>query len=296
MVGIGPRFILKRKTMTVNKNLIYDVGMHTGEDTEYYLKKGFKVVAFEANPELISFCKEKFIEEIDKGDLIIKEGAIVDQSKTTDKTIKFYKNQANSVWGTVVPDWSIRNEKFGAESNIIEVPTVDFSECLKEFGIPHYLKVDIEGMDLVCLTALLPFKNKPPYISIESEKVDFEKLNKEFELLEALGYDKFKIVNQAEITGFKEPPASSEGKTLNYTFREGSSGLFGTDLPTPWINKKRALQYYKWIFYGYRLWGDNSKIAHWFVPRWGLRIINRLLGRNLPGWHDTHARHAHYKA
>ena len=34
-------------------NLIYDVGLHLGEDTEYYLKKGFRVIAFEANPELV---------------------------------------------------------------------------------------------------------------------------------------------------------------------------------------------------------------------------------------------------
>ena len=31
-------------------DLIFDVGLHRGEDTEFYLKKGFRVVAFEANP------------------------------------------------------------------------------------------------------------------------------------------------------------------------------------------------------------------------------------------------------
>lgn len=34
-------------------NLIYDVGLHRGEDTDFYLKKGFHVVALEANPELV---------------------------------------------------------------------------------------------------------------------------------------------------------------------------------------------------------------------------------------------------
>ena len=28
-------------------NLIYDVGLHHGQDTDFYLKKGFDVVAFE---------------------------------------------------------------------------------------------------------------------------------------------------------------------------------------------------------------------------------------------------------
>jgi 16S rRNA A1518/A1519 N6-dimethyltransferase RsmA/KsgA/DIM1 with predicted DNA glycosylase/AP lyase activity len=37
-----------------NNKLIYDVGAHQGEDTDFYLKKGFAVVAIEAVPE---FCK-----------------------------------------------------------------------------------------------------------------------------------------------------------------------------------------------------------------------------------------------
>jgi hypothetical protein len=33
-------------------NLIYDFGMHDGADTDYYLRKGFRVVAVEADPLL----------------------------------------------------------------------------------------------------------------------------------------------------------------------------------------------------------------------------------------------------
>lgn len=36
----------------MNAQLIYDIGAHLGEDTDFYLKKGFKVVAIEANPFL----------------------------------------------------------------------------------------------------------------------------------------------------------------------------------------------------------------------------------------------------
>ena len=32
----------------LENNLIYDVGLHKGEDSEFYLKKGFRVVAIEA--------------------------------------------------------------------------------------------------------------------------------------------------------------------------------------------------------------------------------------------------------
>lgn len=36
----------------MNPDLIFDLGMHHGHDSEYYLKKGFQVVAVEANPLL----------------------------------------------------------------------------------------------------------------------------------------------------------------------------------------------------------------------------------------------------
>ena len=36
----------------MDANLIFDLGMHRGEDTELYLKKGFRVVAVDADAEL----------------------------------------------------------------------------------------------------------------------------------------------------------------------------------------------------------------------------------------------------
>lgn len=44
----------------MNAQLIYDVGGHLGEDTDFYLKKGFKVVAIEANPGLAERLSERF--------------------------------------------------------------------------------------------------------------------------------------------------------------------------------------------------------------------------------------------
>ena len=48
-------------------DLIYDIGMHKGEDSEFYLRKGFRVVAFEANPELIASCAQRRREFLDRG-------------------------------------------------------------------------------------------------------------------------------------------------------------------------------------------------------------------------------------
>ena len=85
------------KKLSVQKNLIYDVGMHQGQDTDYYLKKGFNVVAFEANPANVEFCKKRFSVEIEQGKLIIIEGAIAESS--TSKKVRFYQQQRSFFLG-----------------------------------------------------------------------------------------------------------------------------------------------------------------------------------------------------
>jgi hypothetical protein len=32
--------------------LVFDIGCHRGEDSDFYLQKGFRIVAVEANPAL----------------------------------------------------------------------------------------------------------------------------------------------------------------------------------------------------------------------------------------------------
>jgi len=33
-------------------DLVFDIGMHNGDDTAYYLARGYRVVAVEANPSM----------------------------------------------------------------------------------------------------------------------------------------------------------------------------------------------------------------------------------------------------
>lgn len=53
----------------IKKDLIFDIGMHIGQDTRHYLNKGFNVLAIEANPELVQQNKLKFKKKQTKADL-----------------------------------------------------------------------------------------------------------------------------------------------------------------------------------------------------------------------------------
>jgi FkbM family methyltransferase len=272
----------------LNKNLIFDVGMHKGEDTDFYLKKGFNVIGFEADPDLIKYCKERFKSEISNNSLIIVEGAIVNKNFKED--VVFYKNKKNTVWGTVLQDWADRNKADKAYSEIIRVKSVNFKECLKEYGIPYFMKIDIEGMDFFCCETLLEFNERPNFISIESNKTNFCKLSDEINLFKKLGYDKFKIIQQDGISKQKEISPSKEGNFLNYKFKEGSSGLFGEDLPGKWINSAEALKRYKIIFLYYKLFGDKSFLRKFILTKILLKIFRRVSGIPTPGWYDTHVK------
>ena len=81
----------------MNNNLIIDIGMHRGEDTEFYLSRGYKVVGVEANPLLIPVLKSKFSDAISSGNLVIIDKAVAERSGEVD----FYINDHLSVWGSI---------------------------------------------------------------------------------------------------------------------------------------------------------------------------------------------------
>jgi FkbM family methyltransferase len=91
----------------VNSHLIYDVGAHLGEDSEFYLKKGFKVVAIEANPVLVEKLRERFRSSLSDGSLVVVDAAIAEHAGE----VGFYVNQSLSIWGTIRTAWAERNAR-----------------------------------------------------------------------------------------------------------------------------------------------------------------------------------------
>ena len=91
---------------SMQSDFIFDVGLHKGVDTSFYLNKGFRVVAVEANATLAAKARQAFAEQAG--------------------TVQFFRNTANSEWGTIDPGFAERNERFGASSERIEVPARTF--------------------------------------------------------------------------------------------------------------------------------------------------------------------------
>lgn len=67
--------------------LIFDLGMSEGNDTAYYLQKGFRVVGVEADPEMFAGLRIRFQDEIEKGSLTLLHAAASD---TSGERIEFF--------------------------------------------------------------------------------------------------------------------------------------------------------------------------------------------------------------
>ena len=163
-------------------DLIIDVGMHDGSDTAYYLSKGYRVVAIDANPHLCELAIQRFHAELSSGQLKVLNLGITSESGSMDFWINTHNTELSSF------DRSMAS-RFGGELIATRVETLPFRKILQDHGVPYYLKVDIEGLDDLCLRDLDPL-NLPEYVSAEGHSLSI------LFLLYEKGYREFKCINQ----------------------------------------------------------------------------------------------------
>lgn len=230
-------------------NLIIDIGAHNGDDSAYYLHRGYDVVAVEANPVLVDRLRQRF------SNLPVRvENVCVGPANS--QSVTFWVNQANSTWSSFDRELAARD---GTLAIPVEVPSVTMGTLLERYGAPYYLKIDIEGMDQECLRSI-DASNIPRYISLElSHGEDI------IDNLSKLGYSRFKVINQGTFTT-STPTFSRElgwrllrkmhlsslirdgikcdfdafPSRFDWHFNEGCSGPFGEETFGPWISAEGA--------------------------------------------------------
>jgi FkbM family methyltransferase len=250
------------------QDLIFDIGCHKGEDSALYLKKGFRVVAVEANPTLCGELRHRFASEIARGQFTLVENAIAAKPGH----IEFYINTMHSIWGTIRSD---RIDRDAANITMISVHAVTFGSLLQRYGIPRYLKIDIEGADMLCLQGLLPFSDKPDFVSFESDRKAVSTLRTELSILRRLGYTEFQLVDQKTVHKHKPPFPPREGSYTDHEVAFHSSGLFGRELPGRWLSSTEFSARYLQVMVRDRVAGLAKRLA----------MPNLIRG----SWYDIHA-------
>lgn len=227
----------------MDRGLIYDVGVNDGSDSAYYLSLGYRVLGIEANPDLAERLKDRFAREIREHQYILLNAGIAE----TEGQLDF--------WVSEISEWSSFNKEIASRNGTLHrsvtIPTRRFASVIREFGVPLYCKIDIEGNDRLCLIDLAP-ETAPSYVSIEMSHSDADV---DLELLRKLGYKRYKIVSQVTRAqpipllmsmGYRLPTFFNRAlryatrkafgvETKNgWKFQLGSSGSFGEDTPGSW--------------------------------------------------------------
>ena len=211
--------------------LIMDIGMNNGRDSLFYLQKGFRVVAVEANPALVEKARFQLARFIDSGQLIIEELGLAN----TAGELAFYQNLDNDHWSSFHKDWGTRERTRYRE---IVVSCVPPQTLFERHGVPYYLKIDIEGHDIDVVQALHEFPDRPRYLSIEEHEAFY------FAELWSLGYRHFKLVNQRELSEVKCPYPANEGHYVDAAFDGTTSGPFGEETPGGWKTFEQVMHQY----------------------------------------------------
>lgn len=209
-----------------DSRLIFDLGMNNGDDTDYYLKLGYDVVALEANPALCAKASERFADAVEQGRLTIVQAAIWERSGET----SFLVNLDNDHWSSIDPGWAERDD---STCERITVQCVTLPELFARFGVPYYLKIDVEGVDHVVLDQLRGAPLLPACISVEDCRFGFDYM----ETLAACGYDGFKLLDQSTVEGRTD---AEHG----HVFPAGASGPLGRDIEGDWLSYNDMVEHY----------------------------------------------------
>lgn len=205
---------------------IYDFGMNNGDDVEYYLKKGLKVVGVEANPDLCEVCLRRFDRPVADGDLVVLNLALADKSST--EPARFFVHKTNHVLSRMLEP----SAETAADYEEILVPQRKASDIVQEYGEPYYIKIDVEHYDHKVLADLFAASIFPPFISAEAHSIDV------FCLYVAHGYSFFNLVDGRSVHAeYKNAEIRTTDGKQKFSFRHHSAGPFGEDIASPWMAK-----------------------------------------------------------
>lgn len=218
----------------VQEDLIFDLGLHEGYDSEFYLQKGFRVVGPEAVPDLADLSRTRLAAWGHRMTIVNK--ALFDRPN---EEVSFYAVPNKDDWGSLNRDIAEKGTEAAIE---ITVQTIDLSWLFDTFGVPRYIKCDMEGGDLIFREQLLRETRRPRYVSVEMND------GEEAEVLHNCGYEVGQIVNQW-MHHFRQPPnPPREGTFVPVQFTGEMSGLFGLELePAKWVPMEQIGDIYrKW--------------------------------------------------
>jgi FkbM family methyltransferase len=145
-------------------DLCFDIGANLGQRAEVFRKIGCTVVILEPNAQ----CRDtlQFIFGKDP-----KAKIVMNAVGAQPGTIQLYTHGTDST-GSVLPDWD--KKVFGKDRGLMTqtVPVTTLDSLIESFGVPDFVKIDVEGFETEVLKGL---STSLPLLSFEFHADDMAK-------------------------------------------------------------------------------------------------------------------------
>ncbi|MEX2681570.1 MAG: FkbM family methyltransferase [Candidatus Sigynarchaeota archaeon] len=159
-------------------DLAFDIGAYRGLITDVLLSIGAKVVALEPNPDMFAKLQKKFRDKLDVTILNMGAGSV-------ECELDFHINQK-------VPQSCTFSEQFISDSryslrkweNTVKVPVTKLDTLIDKYGIPKFIKIDVEGYEWSVIQGLT---KKVPFLTYEFHREFMEDTKKCAAHLASLG-------------------------------------------------------------------------------------------------------------
>ena len=155
-------------------DLIFDIGANQGYKTGIFLKLGAKVVSVEPDKASQVILRQSFLQyRLRNKPVVIVPKAVSDKSGI----VRMWIDAPGSAMNTLSQKWAetLRNDdtRFGEKLSFgqwKEVETVSMENLITEYGLPFFVKIDVEGHELNVLRGL---QRPVPYLSFEVNLPEF---------------------------------------------------------------------------------------------------------------------------
>jgi FkbM family methyltransferase len=154
----------------VDAKLVFDIGANVGGKTTQYSSLVDKVVSVEPSPAAVDILKQRFARYANV--VVLGKGVGAEEG-----TARFYLFGEADCYNTFSPKWAetlatseLCGRPHGAARETLDVPVTTLDQLVKEYGLPSYIKVDVEGYELQVIRGL----SKPvPMLSFECNLPEF---------------------------------------------------------------------------------------------------------------------------
>lgn len=164
--------------------IAFDIGANVGKTTESLIKLYDHVICVEPIKSHCDLLRNKFHS---------KNVTVVNSLVSSKKETKLFF-ECDTI-STVEKRW-IENSRFSKSyfwKDPIEMESTTLDLLIHEYGVPNFIKIDVEGHELDVIEGLT--ENFPSFISFEWAEELFDKTKSCIDLLQKKGYNNFYVQN-----------------------------------------------------------------------------------------------------